>query len=64
MERILIETDAPYLTPAPEKNRTHRNEPAFVRSVLQRLSEVREEDSGYLSDVIWKNTCRLFKIED
>lgn len=64
MERILIETDAPYLTPAPEKNRTHRNEPAFVRSVLQRLSEVREEDPDYLSDVIWKNTCRLFKIED
>jgi hypothetical protein len=33
-ERLLVETDAPYLTPAPEKNRTRRNEPAFVKSVL------------------------------
>ena len=61
-ERILIETDAPYLTPAPEKNRLRRNEPAFVRSVLLKLSEVRNEDPEYLSSVIWKNTCRFYNI--
>ena len=59
-DRILIETDAPYLTPAPEKNRTKRNEPAFVKSVLLKLAEVRKEDSEYLSDIIWKNTCKLY----
>jgi TatD DNase family protein len=30
-DRLLVETDAPYLTPAPEKNHTRRNEPAFVK---------------------------------
>ncbi len=64
VERILIETDAPYLTPAPEKNRIRRNEPAFVRSILFKLAEVREEDPEYLSEVIWENTCRLFAIDD
>jgi TatD DNase family protein len=60
-DRILVETDAPYLTPAPEKNRTKRNEPAFVKSVLLKLAEVRKEDPEYLSDMIWKNTCKLYK---
>ena len=63
VERILIETDAPYLTPAPEKNHTMRNEPAFVRSVLLKLAAVREEDPEYLSAKIWDNTCRLYGIE-
>ncbi len=63
VKQILIETDAPYLTPAPEKNRTRRNEPAFVRSVLLKLAEVRREDPGYLAKIVWKNTCRLFNVE-
>jgi len=61
-ERILIETDAPFLTPAPEKNRIRRNEPAFVKSVMLKLAEVRNEDPGLLADVIWKNTCNLYGI--
>ncbi len=63
VERILIETDAPYLTPAPEKNHTRRNEPAFVKSVLLKLAQVREEDPEYLADQIWENTCRLYDID-
>ncbi|MBI5593988.1 MAG: TatD family hydrolase [Deltaproteobacteria bacterium] len=61
-DRILIETDAPYLTPAPEKNHTRRNEPAFVRSVLMKLAKVREEDPDELANALWNNTCRLFRV--
>ena len=61
-DRLLIETDAPYLTPAPEKNRVRRNEPAFVRSTLMKLAEVREEDPEELAAAIWENTCRLYNI--
>lgn len=63
LDRILIETDAPYLTPTPQKNKTRRNEPAFVRSVLLKLAEVRNEDPESLADQIWKNTCELFDID-
>lgn len=61
-DRILIETDAPYLTPAPEKNRYRRNEPAFVRSVLLKLAQVRGEDTETLAAAVWENTCRLYGI--
>jgi TatD DNase family protein len=63
INRTLIETDAPYLTPTPERNHTHRNEPAFVRSVLLKLAEVRQEDPVLLSETLWNNTCRLYGVE-
>ncbi len=61
-DRILVETDAPYLTPAPEKNKTRRNEPAFVRSVLMKVADVLEADPEELADTIWGSTCSLFNI--
>ena len=62
-DRILIETDAPYLTPYPDIKHTRRNEPAFVRSVLFKLAEVRKEDPDKLAGTVWNNTCRLFRID-
>jgi len=61
-DRILIETDAPYLTPAPEKNKVRRNEPAFVKSVLLKLAEVRGEEPDELAGIIYENTCRLYNV--
>jgi TatD DNase family protein len=61
--RLVVETDAPYLTPAPEKYHTRRNEPAFVRSVLLKLAEVRKEDPDQLAQTIWDNTNRLYRID-
>lgn len=63
-DRLLVETDAPYLTPHPERRRFRRNEPAFVRSVLLKLAEVRREDPAELARIVFANTCRLYRIED
>ena len=60
--RLLIETDAPYLTPSPERNRHRRNEPAFVKSVLLKLAEVRQTDPEELAQVVWENTCKLYNV--
>ena len=59
-DRILVETDAPYLTPTPERNKYRRNEPAFVSTVLMKVAEVRGEDTQQLAQTIWDNTCNLF----
>ncbi|BBO76113.1 hydrolase TatD [Desulfosarcina widdelii] len=58
--RLLIETDAPYLTPTPQRNRHRRNEPAFVRQVLTKVAEVLGEDLQSLAQQVWTNTCTLF----
>ena len=62
LDRLLIETDAPYLTPAPQKNKTRRNEPAFVKSVLLKLAAVRQENPEFLADATTANARRLFGI--
>ena len=62
-DRLLIETDAPYLTPTPQRNKFRRNEPAFVRGVLLKVAEVRGENPESLAEQIWINTCRLFRID-
>jgi TatD DNase family protein len=62
-DRLMIETDAPYLTPSPQRNRHRRNEPAFVRQVLMKVAEVLDEDPQALAATIWDNTCTLFRID-
>jgi TatD DNase family protein len=62
VERLVVETDAPYLTPTPERNKHRRNEPAFVRTVLLKLAQVRQEAPRQLAETIWNSTCRLYGI--
>ena len=59
---LLVETDAPYLTPTPERNKFRRNEPAFVRTVLLKLAAVRGQDPDELGRIIWNNTCQLYGV--
>ena len=63
LDRLLVETDAPYLVPAPEKNHIRRNEPAFVKSVLLKLAEVRSENPEQLAQIVRQNTCRLYGLK-
>ncbi len=57
-ERLLIETDAPYLAPVPHRGKT--NEPAFVRHVAERVAQVRGVDVTELAHVTTANFFRLF----
>lgn len=59
-EKLLIETDTPYLAPVP--HRGHRNEPAFLPAILQRLAEIRHEPADRLAETTRANTRALFSI--
>ncbi|HAN46389.1 MAG TPA: deoxyribonuclease, partial [Cyanobacteria bacterium UBA8156] len=61
-DRLLIETDCPYLAPVP--HRGQRNEPAHVRLVAETLAQVRGEDLGDLAAYTTANAYRLFRLAD
>ncbi|HEV8453296.1 MAG TPA: TatD family hydrolase [Gemmatimonadales bacterium] len=58
-DRLLLETDAPYLAPAPYRGK--RNEPAFVRHVAERVAVVRGMPVEELIAVTGENAARVFQ---
>lgn len=59
LERLLIETDCPWL--APQSWRGKRNEPAYVRAVVEKIAELRETSVGKIGEITTKNFNSLFK---
>ena len=58
IDRILVETDSPYLAPVPMRGK--KNEPAFVRYVAEVVSEIRDLDMEALLKQLGENTSKLF----
>ena len=59
-DRLLIETDGPYLTPHP--HRGQRNEPAYCTLVAQKMAELSGISYEELTAICWENTRRLFGV--
>ncbi len=64
LERILVETDCPYLTPVPHRGK--RNEPAFVTHVAQTIADIKSQDAPLSLEELCLQTThnakRLFKM--
>lgn len=58
-DRLLIETDCPFLTPVPKRGEK-RNEPALVRHVAEQIATLRGETLEAISAQTTKNACELF----
>jgi len=60
LERILLETDSPYLTPAPHRGK--RNESSYIPFVAGKLSELTGRDIGEIAAITTENAEKLFGI--
>ncbi len=58
LDRLLIETDCPYLTPEPHRGK--RNEPAYVRFVAEAVAQARGNSTQQVADATAENARRLF----
>lgn len=60
LEKLLIETDSPYLTPHPFRGK--RNDPSFVRLVAKEIADLKEIDLRKVEDVTSANAIKLFNL--
>lgn len=58
LERLLVETDAPFLTPAPHRGK--QNEPAYVRFVAEKIAELHQVDLARVATAVCQNYAALF----
>lgn len=60
LDRILLETDAPYVAPAPYRGR--RNEPAYILETAKKLAEIKEVSYQKVAEQTTKNALKVFNI--
>ena len=58
MDRIMVETDSPYVTPAPYRGK--RNEPLYVEYVAKKIAEIKNLPEGQVFEQLVKNTLACF----
>ncbi len=61
-DRLLVETDSPYLAPVPKRGRP--NEPSFLEHTVRRLAEIRGEEPEAVAEATFENACRFYGLAD
>ena len=61
LDRLLVETDCPYLTPTP--HRGEENEPSYVKFVAEEIARLKEISFDEVADATTKNALKVFNIE-
>ena len=61
IDKLLIETDSPYLCPEPLRGR--RNEPAYVKYIAQKIADIKEMSLEELANQTTKNAMKIYKLD-
>lgn len=60
INRLVVETDAPYLTPVPYRGK--RNEPSYIANTINKIAEVLEISREEVEKTTFDNACNLFSV--
>jgi TatD DNase family protein len=60
LDRLLVETDDPYLTPVPFRGKENR--PSYVKYVLKEIAEIKEMNYEELEKIVYENSLRVFHL--
>lgn len=60
IDRLMIETDSPYLAPVPERGK--RNDPSKVKYICKKLADLRDRDAEEMAEITLNNALNLFSI--
>lgn len=61
IEKIVLETDSPYMTPVP--HRGERNEPSYIPYIIKTLAEIYDCSEDEIGEATIKNTVRMFRLQ-
>ena len=62
LDKLLIETDSPYLLPKNLKVKGRRNEPSFLNEILKKVVDVRKETESEIKEALLKNSLYFFNL--
>ena len=60
LDRLLLETDCPYVAPVPYLGK--RNEPKYIKEIVEKAAEIRGENSGKVAEATLQNALRVFRL--
>ncbi len=60
IDRLLVETDSPYMTPVPHRGK--RNDSGYLPHIIQKIAEIRNMEVEQVAQATTENTCRLFNL--
>ncbi|RRD96201.1 TatD family deoxyribonuclease [Clostridiales bacterium COT073_COT-073] len=61
IEHLVLETDAPYMTPEPHRGK--RNDSSMISYVVDKIAEIKGLTAVQVENITWDNACRLWKLE-
>lgn len=60
ISNLLLETDAPYLTPSPFRGKT--NEPSYLTYVIKKIAEIKELSEEEVAETLYQNAKRVYNL--